>query len=182
MQHFAGLQLPLLKPSHNATKPRLALPTSLLPSLYPHFPAQRPITSHTLSVPASTQAQPRPHRPQAYCHFCRKELCNKYFLRTHLINRHAVQFIRDHKDQPFCLYVAHEAIHNPNQGPDDPPIRGPKKRPSKELSPLDEAVKAMCLAMDDGVGTCGQSTKAAQAGQRRRASCRRRGYGRGVRR
>lgn len=49
--------------------------------------------------------------------------------------------------------VAHEAIHNPNQGPDDPAIRGPEKRPSRELSPVDEAVRAMTLAMDEGVGS-----------------------------
>ena len=72
---------------------------------------------------------------------------------THLINRHALKFIEDHKDAPFCLYVAHEAIHNPNQGPDDPAIRGPEKRPARELSPVDEAVRAMTLAMDDGVGS-----------------------------
>ena len=71
---------------------------------------------------------------------------------THLINAHAVRFIEENKDRPFCIYVAHEAIHNPNQGPHDPPIRGPNKKPSKSLSPLNEAVKAMTLAMDEGVG------------------------------
>ena len=43
---------------------------------------------------------------------------------THLITRHAVEFIEAHKDEPFCLYVAHEAGHYPYQVPGDPPLRG----------------------------------------------------------
>lgn len=41
---------------------------------------------------------------------------------THLINRYAIDFVRRHaaSDQPFCLYIAHEAIHNPVQVPGDP--------------------------------------------------------------
>ena len=71
---------------------------------------------------------------------------------THLINQHTLQFIEANKDRPFCVYVAHEAIHNPNQGPDDPPIRGPNRQPRSKLSPVNQAVKQMTLAMDDGVG------------------------------
>lgn len=71
---------------------------------------------------------------------------------THLINRHAVRFIEEHREGPFCLYLPHAAIHNPNQGPDDPPVRGPEKRPRSELSPIDEAVCKMTLALDEGVG------------------------------
>jgi len=71
---------------------------------------------------------------------------------THLITRHALRFIREHADEPFCLYLPHQAIHNPNQGPDDPPVRGPRKQPARELAPVDEAVRAMTLALDDGVG------------------------------
>ena len=71
---------------------------------------------------------------------------------THLINQHAVRFIETNKDRPFCMYVAHEAIHNPNQGPDDPAIRGPKKQGRKKLSPVNDAVREMTLAMDEGVG------------------------------
>ena len=38
---------------------------------------------------------------------------------THLVNRYAEDFIRRHAkgSAPFCLYVAHEAIHNPVQVP-----------------------------------------------------------------
>lgn len=71
---------------------------------------------------------------------------------THLIHQHALRFITAHRDQPFCLYLPHAAIHDPNQGPDDPPIRGPDKRPRAELSPIDVAVEQMTLAVDDGTG------------------------------
>ena len=81
-----------------------------------------------------------------------RELNHEPGYSTHLINKHAIEFIEANKDRPFCLYVAHEAIHNPNQGPDDPAIRGPNKKSKKALQPLDDAVRKMTLAMDDGVG------------------------------
>ena len=70
---------------------------------------------------------------------------------THLITQHSVQFIEDHKDMPFCLYVAHEAVHTPLQGPDDPAIRGPKK---EDFHPDDPAGTycEMMKAMDDSLG------------------------------
>ncbi len=41
---------------------------------------------------------------------------------TTLINRYALDYVERHggKDEPFCLYVAHLAIHNPVQVPGDP--------------------------------------------------------------
>ena len=41
---------------------------------------------------------------------------------THLINRYSLDFIRRAAEsaKPFCLYIAHEAIHNPVQVPGDP--------------------------------------------------------------
>lgn len=71
---------------------------------------------------------------------------------THLVTAHALRFLEEHRDGPFCLYLPHLAIHNPDQGPNDPPIRGPHARPRSELSPKDEAVKQMTTALDDGVG------------------------------
>ena len=70
---------------------------------------------------------------------------------THLITQHSVQFIKDHKDVPFCLYVAHEAVHTPLQGPEDPAIRGPKK---ENFHPDDPAATycEMMKAMDDSLG------------------------------
>lgn len=38
---------------------------------------------------------------------------------THLITRHSVEFIENHKDQPFFLFVSHKAIHFPWQQPGD---------------------------------------------------------------
>ncbi|MCZ6634895.1 MAG: sulfatase-like hydrolase/transferase [bacterium] len=70
---------------------------------------------------------------------------------THLITQHSVQFIKDNKDRPFCLYVAHEAVHNPLQGPDDPAIRGPKKEDFTPDDP-DETYCQMMKAMDDSLG------------------------------
>ncbi|BCX47543.1 N-acetylgalactosamine-6-sulfatase [Haloferula helveola] len=71
---------------------------------------------------------------------------------THLINRHAVEFIEEHKDKPFCLYVAHEAVHSPWQGPEDPAVRGPGVKKGAKESPKDVALKAMMTAMDQGIG------------------------------
>ncbi|MDH3583674.1 MAG: sulfatase-like hydrolase/transferase [Phycisphaerae bacterium] len=42
---------------------------------------------------------------------------------THLITKHALAFIEQHRDRPFCLYLPHEAPHYPYQGPNDPPLR-----------------------------------------------------------
>ncbi|KAL1493258.1 hypothetical protein ABEB36_011345 [Hypothenemus hampei] len=36
--------------------------------------------------------------PKAFCEICNKEYCNKYFLRTHKMNRHGI-YIADEKDQ-----------------------------------------------------------------------------------
>jgi len=38
---------------------------------------------------------------------------------THLIDKHSLSFIREHKDRPFLLYVPHEAPHYPFQRPGD---------------------------------------------------------------
>ena len=42
---------------------------------------------------------------------------------TDLITNHAVNFLERHQDEPFCLYVPHEAPHYPYQGRHDPPGR-----------------------------------------------------------
>ena len=71
---------------------------------------------------------------------------------THLITRHALKFIDDHKDGPFCLYVPHGAVHSPIQAPGDPPGRGPDGRKSKPTRGRDQTVRLMFEAMDQGVG------------------------------
>jgi arylsulfatase A len=42
---------------------------------------------------------------------------------TDLLTRYSIDFIRQHSDDPFFLYVPHLGIHFPWQGPDDPPHR-----------------------------------------------------------
>ena len=72
---------------------------------------------------------------------------------THLITKHAVKFIEANRNRPFCLYVAHEAVHSPMQAPGDPPGRGPDRAgragPTRNVK---ETYKLMMKAMDDGIG------------------------------
>ncbi|WP_417392853.1 sulfatase-like hydrolase/transferase [Gimesia sp.] len=75
---------------------------------------------------------------------------------THLINQYALQFIKENQDQPFCLYLAHEAIHNPVQVPGDPVRRseaaGWKRwKPASEDERI-EKFRGMTLPVDAGVG------------------------------
>jgi arylsulfatase A-like enzyme len=80
---------------------------------------------------------------------------------THLITQHAVTFIEENRDQPFCLYVAHEAVHSPWQGPNDPPQRGPDKQPRPgEKGAKERAFKEMLTEMDKGVGEILDALKA----------------------
>jgi len=73
---------------------------------------------------------------------------------THLITRHALSFIDANKDKPFCLYVAHEAVHSPYQGPGDKPVRavGKKRIPGAARKDVEAAYGEMLAAMDKGVG------------------------------
>ncbi len=75
---------------------------------------------------------------------------------THLINQYALQFIKENSERPFCLYVAHEAIHNPVQVPGDPVRRSEAEgwkrwRPANEAERI-EKYKGMTLPIDAGVG------------------------------
>jgi arylsulfatase A-like enzyme len=71
---------------------------------------------------------------------------------THLISRHAVRFIEENRDKPFCLYVAHEAPHSPWQGPKDPPVRGPQTQPPLQGAEIARAYREMVQELDKGVG------------------------------
>jgi len=73
---------------------------------------------------------------------------------TDLITKHGIDFIERHRDEPFCLYLPHEAPHYPYQGRDDPPERlssGRKGRKAKGDEIL-RAYKEMVEVMDEGVG------------------------------
>ena len=73
---------------------------------------------------------------------------------THLITKHAVQFIERHRDRPFFLYVAHEAPHTPFQGPNDPAFRREGKVVPERRSPehRERAYREMVEELDRGVG------------------------------
>jgi arylsulfatase A len=72
---------------------------------------------------------------------------------THLLTKHAVRFIDDHKDQPFCLYVPHGAVHTPIQAPDSPAERGPDfTKSGTHNRSQGENVKLMMQALDDNIG------------------------------
>ncbi len=71
---------------------------------------------------------------------------------THLITQHAVEFIKQNRDRPFCVYVAHECPHSPYQGPGDPPVRGPKKQKPVPKTDIPRAYREMMQEMDRGIG------------------------------
>lgn len=71
---------------------------------------------------------------------------------THLITKHSVKFIEQNKDRPFCLYVAHEAVHGPFQAPDDPPNRGDVPNKGRPKRSVKETYPLMMKAMDDSLG------------------------------
>ena len=72
---------------------------------------------------------------------------------TDLITDHAVRFIRENKDTPFCLYLPHAAPHYPYQGPKDKADRSVSKPQPIGGSRKDKAAayKEMIEAMDDSV-------------------------------
>lgn len=74
---------------------------------------------------------------------------------THLITRHAVRFIEEHRDRPFLLYLPHEAPHYPFQGPNDPPLRSvgkPRTRGEGKKIDTRRAYREMVQEMDRGIG------------------------------
>lgn len=80
---------------------------------------------------------------------------------THLITKRAVDFIRDNSERPFCLVVAHQAVHAPWQGPDDPPVRGKNKAKEPPQRPRKETIRLMMQELDKGVGQIVDSVNAA---------------------
>ena len=73
---------------------------------------------------------------------------------THLITRHAVEFISKSGERPFFLYIPHEAPHYPYQGPSDPAIRsvGSTDKINPERSDVKNAYTEMVTEMDRGIG------------------------------
>ena len=70
---------------------------------------------------------------------------------THLVNKYALEFVERHRDDLFCLYIAHEALHAPFQGPGDPPQRL-YDNDSMIRHPDIGLIQEMSDALDEGVG------------------------------
>ncbi len=78
---------------------------------------------------------------------------------THLINQYAEDFVRRHgkSNQPFCLYLSHEAIHNPVQVPGDPVRRTLDNWDRWDFRKVSEEeriakYRGMTLPIDEGLG------------------------------
>ncbi|MDZ4797406.1 MAG: sulfatase-like hydrolase/transferase [Bryobacteraceae bacterium] len=73
---------------------------------------------------------------------------------TELITRHALDFIERNQTKPFFLYLAHESVHSPYQGPNDKAMRtaGQKDAAPPEKADVSGTYTAMIEAMDDGIG------------------------------
>ncbi len=75
---------------------------------------------------------------------------------TDLINKYSTQFIQQHRDKPFCLYVSHLAIHNPVQVRGDPVRRteaeGWKRWKAANQDERIEKFRGITLPIDEGVG------------------------------
>ncbi len=81
---------------------------------------------------------------------------------TDLITEHAVAFIDRHKQQPFFLYVPHEAPHAPFQGRQDTAYRFPNREFSY-YGPVEDkhaAYREMVEVMDEGIGKIIQALEA----------------------
>ena len=75
---------------------------------------------------------------------------------THLITKHAVDFLKENKDNPFCMYVPHPAPHFPFQGPYDEPVFDEGKKGSNrdiwEPTTGNRARKEMITELDKSIG------------------------------
>jgi len=73
---------------------------------------------------------------------------------TDLIAAHGVRFIEQHRSEPFCLYLAHEAPHYPYQGRNDKADRriGSPRPVHGSRADKRGAYKEMVEAMDEGIG------------------------------
>lgn len=77
---------------------------------------------------------------------------------TDLITKHSIDFIKRHKDEPFLLYVPHEAPHGPYQGRNSKAERtigwkdGAKQKNNMSDEELQALYKEMVEVMDEGIG------------------------------
>ncbi len=70
---------------------------------------------------------------------------------THIITDRSIDFIKRNKDNPFFLYVSHQAVHNPYQTPEDTPEnRSRTERRNREQTR--SKYKIMLEELDKGIG------------------------------
>lgn len=69
---------------------------------------------------------------------------------AHELNNLAVDFIQEHKDQPFFLYLAHYIVHSPFQAPDSLVQKYLNKRPV--MGHYHATYAAMVESLDNSVG------------------------------
>lgn len=80
---------------------------------------------------------------------------------TDLITQHSVDFIEQYQNEPFFLYVAHEAPHVPFQGRNDPAYRFPG-REFTYFGPVEDrqaTYREMVEVMDEGIGEIMQALR-----------------------
>lgn len=80
---------------------------------------------------------------------------------TDLITNHSVDFIREHQNEPFLLYIPHESPHVPFQSRNDTGYRYPGKEFSY-LGPVEDqqtTYKEMIEIMDEGIGRVMQTLR-----------------------
>ncbi len=78
-----------------------------------------------------------------------KEIKDEGYL-THRLTEEAVDFIKSHKDQPFFVYLAYNAVHTPAQAPAETIAKYKKQYP--HLSETRTILMAMLEHLDNGVG------------------------------
>ncbi|AWG23302.1 hypothetical protein FFWV33_18095 [Flavobacterium faecale] len=74
------------------------------------------------------------------------EKVKKHDYLTFQFTNEAISFIDSAKKKPFFMYLAYNAVHGPNQAPDDYMAK------FKHLSKSDQVKAAMVAALDDSVG------------------------------
>jgi arylsulfatase A-like enzyme len=87
---------------------------------------------------------------------------------TDLLSDHAVRFIEENRDRPFCIYVPYQAVHFPFQGPSDEADRvvggnyWSKAKYGRRYDDVEDrkaAYKEMVEALDAGVGRIARTLK-----------------------
>ena len=92
-------------------------------------------------------------RMQVYDWWHDREQVKEEGYSTHLITKHTLDYIKSHQGQPFCILVAHEAVHSPMQGPEEPILRGPERGKSNVPKRTDEEIfRSMIGELDRSVG------------------------------